>query len=124
MPQIENSESVPGSFPIPDFIVLTTLRLHGEATQNLCIARANLVSLLCGLDAHPAQSKLDLLATTLQLLGKFAEIYKSLDGFLEIYTPVLEILQRVTLDDFPVDLQVCLTPGFLEGWMTNFLPRN
>ncbi|KAF8489115.1 nucleolar protein 14 [Gautieria morchelliformis] len=106
VPQIENSESVPGAFPIPDFDSgLTTLRLHGEATQKLSITRTNLVSLLRGLDECPAQSRLDLLATTLQLLGKFAEIYKSLDGFLEIYTPVLEILQRVTLDDYPVDLQ-------------------
>ena len=106
---IEDSESVPGSFPIPDFRndALTTLKLHGKSTKDLKFTCPDLVPLLCGIDAHPAQSRLDLLATALQLLGKFSETYKGLEGFVELYTPVLEILQIVTFDGFPMELQVC-----------------
>ena len=112
---------------MPDFRndALTALKLYGKTTKSLKPASPNLVSLLCGLDASSVQSKVDLLATALQLLGRFADVYKGVEGFVELYTPVLEVIQRVTLDGFSLDLQVCLRGAFsTESINDNFLARN
>jgi nucleolar protein 14 len=95
---------------MPDFSNggLPTLTTYDKVATDLKYTRPNIASLLCGLDDRPVQSRLALLATTLQLLGKFAEMYKSLDGFIELYTPVFELLQSVIIDEFPLELQVCL----------------
>ena len=108
---LNDSDTVPGLFPTPDFQNggLATLNSWEKAPKSLKYAPPDLVALLCGLDDRPVLSKLALLATTLQLLGKFAEMYKGLDGFVELYTPVLELLQSVIVDKLPLELQVCLT---------------
>ena len=41
------------------------------------------------------QAKVDLLTLSVDLLGRFAEMYKPLGAFIEIYAPVLDVLEQV-----------------------------
>jgi nucleolar protein 14 len=41
------------------------------------------------------QAKVGLLALSVGLLGRFSEMYEPLDGFIEIYGPVLDVLEQV-----------------------------
>jgi nucleolar protein 14 len=52
------------------------------------------------------QAKVDLLALSVDLLGRFAEMYKPLDGFIEIYGPVLDVLKQVQAHKLSSDFQV------------------
>lgn len=107
---LDGSESVPGSFPLPDFpnsVWPTPLNVPGTAAK-VKRTRPDLISMLCRLDSHHVQYSQTLLATTMELLSKFAKLYKGLDGFVELYTPVLEILRSVTLERCPMEIQVSL----------------
>lgn len=50
-------------------------------------------TMLLTLEEPSEQAKVDLLALTLDLLVKFIELYKGLDGFVELCDPMLEIAQ-------------------------------
>ncbi|KAJ7055008.1 nucleolar protein 14 [Mycena amicta] len=83
-------EDLPGSFPAPDFrtdLALDSKKLTKE------LPKADLAVLLLG--AENAEAKAQLLLLAVDILGRFAEMYKPLDGFVELYEPILEILLRV-----------------------------
>ncbi|KAF8592596.1 Nop14-like protein [Ramaria rubella] len=101
----ETPELIPGSFPVPDLRDASNmLKINATSTQGLQTTHPDLTSILCDGNSSP-QHRLNLLGMALQLLGNFAELYKSLDGFIELYAPVLDILQGVILADFPSTLQ-------------------
>ena len=50
------------------------------------------------------QAKLDLMSLSLELLGRCAEMYKSLDGFIELYDPILLILTGISTKRLPSGL--------------------
>ncbi|KIJ56486.1 hypothetical protein M422DRAFT_150207 [Sphaerobolus stellatus SS14] len=102
----KNADSVPGSLPLPDFNEenVKKLRLTRKAVKGLQCTRPDLPALLSGDQPKRAQAHLNLLATGLQLLGKFADSYKSLDAFIELYSPVLEVLNGLALEGFPETL--------------------
>lgn len=52
------------------------------------------------------QSKVDLLGLTFDLLGQYADLYKGLDGFIELYDPVVLLLDGVKADSMPSGLSV------------------
>lgn len=54
-----------------------------------------------GADDGDEQAKADLLALALALLRRFAELYKALDGFVELYGPALELLEHVESKHLP-----------------------
>jgi nucleolar protein 14 len=55
-----------------------------------------------------AQTNVDLLGLTVDLLARFAELSKALDGFVELYGPVLQILSDIDFDVLCPSLQVRL----------------
>jgi nucleolar protein 14 len=68
------------------------------------IRKANLVTLLAA-EKPNEQAKIDLLGLSFDLLGRYADMYKGLDGFLELYEPILDVLGHI--DDKMIDgLQV------------------
>ncbi|KAF7294153.1 hypothetical protein HMN09_01143700 [Mycena chlorophos] len=84
----KHAKDVPGSFPIPDFQIDLALKKIAKD-----VGKPDLAALLVNADTVEAKSQLLLLAV--DLLSRFAEMYKPLDGFIELYTPILEILSRI-----------------------------
>lgn len=105
--KFKSEGSLPGTFPSPDFKAehCQTLTLNTKKAKKLSIQKPNLVSLLAE-EGSDEQSKLDLLGLTLELLGKYADLYKSLEGFIELFEPALVILGGIKTDGLPVDVTV------------------
>lgn len=103
-PHKMNAVSLPGSFPSPDFSTHPELRLDAKKARKLSLGVADLPAILLGTGGE--QAKVDLLGTCLALLERFADQYKSLDGFLELYSPVRDILARLDVDRLPGAIQV------------------
>ncbi|KAF8897899.1 nucleolar protein 14 [Infundibulicybe gibba] len=96
-PHSYEAPSLPGSFPSPDFgseLCQSLAIKPGKKLNDYAARKANLVELLT-LKQPNELAKLDLLNLSFQLLGKCAEMHKGLDGFIEIYEPVLQIFQHV-----------------------------
>ncbi|KAG6891316.1 hypothetical protein C0992_009197 [Termitomyces sp. T32_za158] len=103
--------SLPGSFPSPDFQsdLCRPLTLSTKAQNKKLVPRkANLSALLLS-DELTEQAKVDLLSLALRLLGDYADMYKSLEGFVELYTPILEIIKNVDSTNMAEALQTRLT---------------
>ena len=106
---IDNSSSLPGFFPVPDFESesLRPLHLTGKGPSGIVPKSPNVLDMLSmsGLD-NSEQDKIDLADQLLTLLGKYAEIYKPLDAFPEIFDPARQILSCVKLPTSYAPLQV------------------
>ena len=76
----------------------------GEAAE-LSVNRPDLVALI-GDEKISAQTNVDLLGLAVDLLAKFSEAYKAVDGFVELYSPVLEVLNGANFDVLCPMLQV------------------
>ncbi|KAK7062278.1 putative nucleolar complex protein 14 [Favolaschia claudopus] len=91
-------EALPGAFPAPDFrselcraLALDVKKAKGKTV----VPKADLASLMVNSDVPNEEGKLQLLILAVDLLGRFADMYKGIDGFIELYAPVLEILLHV-----------------------------
>ncbi|TFK43882.1 nucleolar protein 14 [Crucibulum laeve] len=92
----KDAEALPGSFPAPDFRseLCKPLVLKVNAKDPPVVQKANLSVLL--LDEEPSdQAKADLLGLTLEVLVRFADMYKGVEGFIELYQPILDLLQNI-----------------------------
>lgn len=89
-----DASKLPGSFPAPDF----KSELCESFTVDASTATPDRVDLLEVLtnDAVPSATRSGLLRITFELLGKYADSYKSLEGFIELYEPVSEILKNAS----------------------------
>lgn len=76
----------------------------GEA-EELLVNRPDIVT-LTGLEQINAQANVDLLSLAVDLLAQFSEAYRALDGFAELYSPVLEVLNSANSDVLCPALQV------------------
>ena len=102
--KIKDGAPLPGSFPSPDFGTHPELRLDAKKARKLSFGTADLPAILLGTGGE--QVKVDLLGTCLALLERFADQYKGLDGFLELYSPVQDILVQLDVDHLPGALRV------------------
>ncbi|KAG2158073.1 nucleolar protein 14 [Suillus bovinus] len=98
---LKNVASIPGSFPSPDFHsdLCAPLAIDVKKSKHLDFRTPNLHRLLTE-DHHQEQDKLNLLGLAFRLLDRFSEMYKSLDGFIELYQPVLDILTKLDITKF------------------------
>ena len=89
-------ESVSGLFPSPDFLseLCRPLAIDVKKQSALVVQIPDLAALLSA-EKPTEQAKTDLLGLSFDLLGKYAEMYKGLDGFIELYEPVTEVLQHI-----------------------------
>lgn len=103
--KFKDAQSLPGTFPSLDFRSprCKHLALDVSKAKGLSPRQPNLTELLISEDSTE-QGKVDLLAASLDLLLKSAEMYKGLDGFPEIYDPVMYIFEG--LHSLPRSLQV------------------
>ena len=102
--KITDVVSLPGFFPSPDFDSHPELRIDKKKARKLSLGVADLPAILLG--TGDEQAKVDLLGTCLTLLERFADQYKSLNGFLEVYSPVRAILGQLDVGRLPEALQV------------------
>ena len=102
--------TLPGSFPSPDFRsdLCRSLSLSRSVQNGLVAQKPNLFSLLAASNLNE-QSKVDLLGIALNLLGQFADMYKALDGFIELYEPILAILENIQPKYLPDGLGVSIS---------------
>ncbi|KAG6832346.1 hypothetical protein H0H87_001810 [Tephrocybe sp. NHM501043] len=108
--QYKSVASLPGTFPSPDFRsdLCRPLALNPKTRSKITPQKANLATLL-QLDEPTEQAKADLLSLALVLHGKYADMYKSLDGFVELYEPIIEVLKHIDSANLPVALQTQLS---------------
>ena len=106
--------TLPGFFPSPDFRsdLCRSLSLSRNVHNGLVVQKPNLFGLLAASNLNE-QSKVDLLGSALNLLGQFADMYKALDGFIELYEPILAILGNIQSKYLPVGLMVSDTFSFM-----------
>lgn len=114
--KIKDVVSLPGSFPFPDFGAHQELRLDAKKAQKLSVGIADLPAILLGTEGE--QAKVDLLGTCLTLLERFADQYKGLNGFLELYSPVQVIITRLDVDRLPRVLRVGCCLSVLDCLLT------
>ncbi|KAH9938114.1 nucleolar protein 14 [Fomitopsis serialis] len=102
--------AVPGCFPFPDFGSehCPSFTLVGKKVKDATIKPPSLLRLLNAND-FSEQDKVDLLGLTLDLLGRFADIYKGLDGFIELYEPISELLTGVKSSSLPSSVSARVT---------------
>ncbi|KAF7966808.1 hypothetical protein HWV62_36975 [Athelia sp. TMB] len=105
-----DAAALPGTFPIPDFRSESckTLVIKAKKSSNLAPQRPDLGALLRGVDLGD-QAKVDLLALSFELLARFADMYKSLDAFIELYQPVVDTLAHLRSSKLPKDLETRIT---------------
>ncbi|KAI9000756.1 Nop14-like protein [Trametes punicea] len=101
----QDAHSIPGNFPLQDFRTLLTcpLSLVVKKAKKLSLGKPDLGRCLSG-DNLDEQTKVDLLGLALELLGRFADMYKGLEGFIELYNPIQDILGAVKVNDVPSEL--------------------
>jgi len=94
--QYQEILALPGSFPSPDFRsdLCRPLSLSRKVQKELVVQKPNLFRLLTASNSNE-QSKVDLLGVAFNLLGQFADMYKALDGFIELYESILAILENI-----------------------------
>ena len=114
--KIKDVATLPGSFPSPDFGTRPELRLDVKRARKLSLGTADLPAALLGTGGE--QVKVDLLGTCLTLLERFADQYKSLDGFLELYSPVQTVLVQLDVDHLPTALRVGRRASLLNCTLT------
>lgn len=86
--------------------------LNDTATARMIsMNRPDLVSVISD-KGNKVQTNVDLLGLAVDLLAQFAELYKALEGFVELYEPVLQILCDVDSDVLCPVLQV--SPRFIS----------
>jgi len=112
----KDAGSPPGSFPSPDFSTHPELRLNARKAHKLSLGVADFPAILLGTGGE--QVKVNLLGTCLALLERFADQYKSLDGFLELYSPVQGILAQLDVDRLPGELRVGRHPNVINCRLT------
>lgn len=102
----ESASTLPGFFPAPDFRSDLHEKLRIRTSDEVVTpGKANLLALLVTREP-PEQDKMDLLALALNILGRYADMYKALEGFIELYEPILEIIQRIRKPKVLEGLQV------------------
>ncbi|KAF8961098.1 nucleolar protein 14 [Flammula alnicola] len=75
----EDVSALPGTFPSPIF------------GQKIAASMENLMVS----DDTNEQAKADLLSLSFGLLGQYADLYKAIDGFIELYQPILTVLENI-----------------------------
>lgn len=104
--RFKGESSLPGSFPAPDFKSDRCIGLAlSKKSKKLEVQKPDLPSLLAD-DVSEEQAKVDLLGLTVDLLGQYADLYKSLEAFVELYEPVNAILDGVKREALPPSLSV------------------
>lgn len=78
-----------------EFVQLCIINTGGARTMP--VNQPHLVTVISGKESG-VQTNVDFLGLAVDLLARFSEIYKALDGFVELYEPVLQTLHDIDVD--------------------------
>ncbi|KAK0206966.1 nucleolar protein 14 [Desarmillaria ectypa] len=91
----KDASALPGSFPSPDFrSELSSFFTAQRATGSPSSQKVDLLQVLIAGSANE-ETKFALLSVALDLVVRFAELYKGLEGFVELYEPISTILKHI-----------------------------
>ncbi|KAG7447628.1 Nop14-like protein [Guyanagaster necrorhizus] len=91
----KDASALPGSFPSPDFrSELSSSFTVQHSTGSPASQKVNLLEVLEAGSVNE-ETKLGLLNAALDLVARFAELYKGLEGFVELYDPISTILKHM-----------------------------
>lgn len=104
----------PGSFPLTEIDSARYAPLKLKSKSTLAPSTPDLAALLTAGDDDVAgaeanlgeQAKTDLLATAMQLIGRYASLWASLDAFAEVFGPTVELLEGITVKKLSPALRV------------------
>lgn len=90
----EDKGTVPGDFLRPDSNTASrkALRLSKQGARHLSPMQPNPANILSSAEGASEQDKMDLLGAAIDLIGRFADMYKSLEGSIEFIQPASDIL--------------------------------
>lgn len=94
----KDTSELPGSFPSPDFRsdLCRSLSIDFKKVRKTAVMqKPDLANILGGDKVGDEQANVDLLGLTLDLVGRFADMYKGLDGFIELYEPIQDLLSHI-----------------------------
>ncbi|KAB5593229.1 nucleolar complex protein 14 [Ceratobasidium theobromae] len=97
--------NLPGWFPASDLNSTICQGVKLKSSGKVIPGTPTLSDLLNLEGDGGTQDKVDLLALTFTLLAKFAQMYASLSGFIELFSPVREILEGLALEKQSTELQ-------------------
>jgi nucleolar protein 14 len=100
---------LPGSFSSPDFRseLCLPLTIDSKKAKKIKIVKPDLAALL-STDESSQADKVNLFALALDLTARYANLYKGLDAFVELFEPISEILQKLQVEKLGEDLQVSI----------------
>jgi nucleolar protein 14 len=101
-----SAKSLPGAFTCPDLRseLCESLTIDRSKAKRLQFRKPDLVHMI---SANPTeQSKIDALGVALGLLERFGDMYKSLDGFIELYEPINLIISGLKCGQLSEGVQV------------------
>ena len=101
-----SADVLPGTFPSPDFRseLCAPMGINPETASKLVFRKPDLWQLLT---SEPAQQlRIDAFGLALELLDRFADLYKGLDGFIELYDPIHSILSSLQCCRLSTEVQV------------------
>ncbi|KAH7887461.1 Nop14-like protein [Phlebopus sp. FC_14] len=99
------TKDLPGSFPSPDFRpdLCTLLAINVKSAKKLVFRKPEFSKFLA-MDPTE-QAKIDAFGLVLDILDRFADMYKALDGFIELYDPIHLILTRLECQGLSAGVQ-------------------
>lgn len=99
--------SLPGALSCPDLRSALCAPLVIDATQatGLGFRKPDLLHMMTSTDPSE-QSKINALGVALGLMERFADMYKSLDGFIELYEPINLVLAGLECGRLSEDVRV------------------
>ncbi|KAL0950116.1 hypothetical protein HGRIS_010113 [Hohenbuehelia grisea] len=108
--QYKDASALPGAIYVPDFRseLCLPLSLNAKAARKTVRRKPQLLSLLVE-TSEAEQGKVDLLNTAFDLLSRFSELYKGLDGFIELYQPIYEVLANISSKSLPESVKDSFT---------------
>ncbi|THH27646.1 hypothetical protein EUX98_g6552 [Antrodiella citrinella] len=105
--KLKDASTLSGGFPVPGLNTESpSLRMLGKKATGLAIDKPDIARYFGDTPLADEQGKVNLAGLTLDLLCRFADLYKGLDGFIELYQPLHDLLSEVTPKGLSKDLLV------------------
>ncbi|EJU06534.1 Nop14-like protein [Dacryopinax primogenitus] len=98
---------LPGSFPSPDLNsdIVNAMRLTPNQFYGVKPKRPNLLAALSGEIEDDVQTKVDLVGMAMTLVLQVAVNLTALEGFIELFEPTLDILEKLNQDKYSEGLK-------------------
>jgi len=95
--------------------------INTSGARAISVNQPHLVTVIGGKE-NSAQTNVDLLGLAIELLARFSELYKALEGFVELYEPVLQTLHDIDVGflspmlQVRIQISICvLALNFIQG---------